>query len=93
MEGHVSGDRLSGEMHLTNLAPRRSDNVNMPTLRGTLTTDDHAVVWIELDGIATLRSTDNARVFTTTFRCRTGTPEYGWLNTLFAVLASMFRAL
>ncbi len=93
MEGHVSGDALSGELHLTNLAARRGDNVNLPTLRGTLTTDDEAVVWVELDGIATLRDADNARVFTTTFRCRTGASSYAWLNTLFAVLEGVLDSV
>lgn len=93
MEGRLSGDRLSGELRLTNLAARRTDNVNLPTLRGTLTTDDQAVVWVELDGIATLRATDNARVFTTTFRCRTGVPNYAWVNTLFGVLEGVLDSV
>jgi hypothetical protein len=86
MEGRLDGDRISGTIHLTNLASRRPDNVNMPTLRGLLTTDDGAVVWVELDGIATLRESDGARVFTTSCRFRTGEPRYAWLNTTFAVL-------
>ncbi len=43
----------------------RPDNVNLPTLRGLLTTDDDAAVWVELDGLATLRSEDEPRVFVT----------------------------
>jgi hypothetical protein len=93
MEGRLRGSRLSGDLHLTNLAARRSDNVNLPTLRGTLTTHDHAVVWVELDGIATLRETDDARVFTTTFRCRTGAPSYAWLNTVFGVLEGVLDSV
>lgn len=86
MEGRVTGSRLSGTVRLTNLAERRVDNVNLPTLRGTLATNDGAMIWVELDGVATLRSADEARVFVTTFRCRTGDQRYGWLNTLFGVL-------
>src|SRR5438477_1669390 len=63
LKGRIEGDRVSGELRLTNLAPRRADNVNLPTLRGILTTDDQAIVWVELDGVATLRESDNARVF------------------------------
>ena len=44
MEGRLDGARLSGALHLTNLAERRVDNVNLPTLRGTLKTDDGAVI-------------------------------------------------
>jgi hypothetical protein len=86
MEGTVTGDRLTGKMHLTNLAARRPDNVNLPTLRGVLTTEDGALVWVEQDGVATLRAEDNARVFLTSCRLRTGDERYAWLNTTFAVL-------
>lgn len=86
MEGTLRGERLSGTLELTNLASRRTDGVNLPTLRGTLDTDDGARVWVELDGIATLRAEDQARVFVTTFRFRTGDERYAWLNTTFGVL-------
>ena len=86
MEGALTGDRLSGTLHLTNLAPRRADNVNLPTLRGLLTTQDGAQVWVELDGVATLRQADGARVFVTSMRFRTGDERYAWLNSVFAVL-------
>lgn len=85
MEGTLTGERLSGTLRLTNLAARRTDNVNLPTLRGVLTTTDGAQVWVELDGIATLRPEDEARVFVTTFRFRTGDARYTWLNTTFGV--------
>jgi hypothetical protein len=93
MDGRFSGDRLSGEIHLTNLAPRRPDNVNMPTLRGTLKTDDGAMIWVELDGIATLRESDGARVFTTGCRFRTGDANYGWLNTTYGVLEGILDSV
>ena len=86
MEGSLSGDRVAGSIRLTNLATRRSDNVNLPTLRGILETGDGAVVWVEIDGIAFLREADNARVFVSSFRCRTGDERYAWLNTTFAIL-------
>lgn len=93
MEGTLTGNRLSGHLRLTNLASRRGDNVNLPTLRGVLTTDDAATVWVELDGIATLRQDDNARVFTTTFRFRTGESNYAWLNTVFGVLEGILDSV
>jgi hypothetical protein len=86
MEGGLRGERISGLLHLTNLAHRRADNVNVPTLRGVLSTDDGAKVWVELDGIATLRESDNARVFVTGCRFRTGEERYHWLNGVLAVL-------
>jgi hypothetical protein len=86
MEGRLSGDRVSGRIHLTNLAHRRADNVNVPTLRGVLATDDGANVWVELDGVATLRESDNARIFVTSCRFRTGDERYRWLNSVLGVL-------
>jgi hypothetical protein len=93
MDGRLVGDRLSGELHLTNLAPRRADNVNLPTLRGMLVTGDGARVWVELDGIATLRESDQARVFLTTFRCRTGDDRYAWLNSVFGLLEGILDSV
>lgn len=86
MDGLLTGERVSGTLSLTNLAQRRPDNVNLPALRGLLTTGDGAQVWIELDGIATLRREDEARVFVTSARFRTGDPRYTWMNTVVGVL-------
>jgi hypothetical protein len=86
MEGRLVGERLRGELRLTNLAERRVDNVNLPELRGVLTTDDGAAIWVELDGIATLRGSDQARVFVTACRFRTGDERYAWTNTVVGVL-------
>jgi hypothetical protein len=86
MEGVISGERLSGRLRLTNLAQRRSDNVNTPALRGVLDSDDGAKIYVEMNGIANLRSSDHARVFATSFTFRTADERYTWLNTSFAVL-------
>jgi hypothetical protein len=86
MAGSLVGEAVRGDLRLTNLAPRRSDNVNLPTLRGLLTTDDGATVYVELNGIATLRAVDQARVFVTSLTFRTGDARYAWLNTVFGVL-------
>lgn len=93
MEGSVTGERLTGTLHLTNLAGRRPDNVNLPTLRGVLVTGDGAEIWVELDGLATLRESDQARVFVTSFRCRTGDQRYAWLNTIYAVLEGVLGSV
>lgn len=93
MEGTLKGEDLSGDLRLTNLAPRRADNVNLPTLRGVLTTSDRAVIYVELDGVATLRPADGARVFVTTFRMRTGDARYTWVNTAFGVLEGVLDSV
>jgi hypothetical protein len=93
MEGRLDGERLSGDLRITNLAPRRPDNVNMPTLRGVLTTDDGAALWVEMDGVATLRPSDKARIFVTGCRFRTGDERYAWLNTVYAVLEGVLESV
>ena len=93
MEGRLDGERLAGGVHLTNLAPRRPDNVNMPTLRGILTTDDGVSVWLELDGVAALRESDGARVFTTSCRFRVAESRYAWLNTTVAIVEGILDAV
>ena len=86
MEGSISGERLQGTLELTNLARRRPDNVNTPTLRGLLTTEDGEQIWLELDGLATLRPEDGARVFVTACRFVAGSARFAWLNTVVGVL-------
>lgn len=93
MDGSLTGDRLSGKLRLTNLAARRSDNVNVPTLRGVLTTNDSAPVWVEMDGIATLRQEDGARVFVTACRFRTGDRRYLWLNSVVGILEGVLDSV
>jgi hypothetical protein len=85
LEGSLAGERLRGALRVTNLAPKRSDDVNLPTVRGLLTTDDGAKVWVAMDGMALARPTDGVRVVTAAITFRTGDPRYAWLNTVFAV--------
>ena len=93
MDGRLVGNRLAGTLRLTNLARRRPDDVNLPTLRGVLTTDDGAAVWVELDGIATLRPSDQARVFVTAVRMRTNSPAHAWVNTVVGVLEGVLDSV
>lgn len=93
MEGTISGENLRGTVRLTNLAQRRPDNVNMPALRGILDTDDGAKIFIELDGIANLRGTDQARVFVTSLIFHTADPRYVWLNTSFVVVEGVLDSV
>jgi len=58
-----------------------------------LTTDDGAKVFVRMDGIATLRPSDQARVFVTTCRFRTGDERYAWLNTVFGVLEGVLETV
>jgi hypothetical protein len=50
-------------------------------------------VWLELDGVATLREADRARVFVTSVRFRTGDERYAWWNTAIAVLEGILDAV
>lgn len=93
MEGEIRGDRLRGRLHLTNLAPQRPDNVNCPTLRGLLTMEDGAVAYVEFNGLANLRESDNARVFTTSLTFRTREQQYAWLNTFLGLVEGVLDSV
>jgi hypothetical protein len=84
MEGQLRTERVSGRVTLTNIAQKRSDNVNIPTLRGVLETDDEARVFVEMNGLSQIE--EGGRVFITSLTFRTAEPRYEGLNTLFAVV-------
>jgi hypothetical protein len=85
LEGTLTGERLSGSLRMVNIPPKRPDDVNVPTLRGALTTGDGAKIFLEMNGVALLRPADQARVFTTSVVFRTGDARYAWLNNAFGV--------
>jgi hypothetical protein len=76
LEGSLVGERLRGDLHMINIAPIRPDDVNLPTVRGLLTTDDGAKVWMVMDGLALTRPADGVRVITAAITFRTGDPRY-----------------
>jgi hypothetical protein len=84
MEGQLQTERVSGRVKLTNIAQKRSDNVNTPTLRGVLETDDGARVFVEMNGLSQIE--EGGRVFITSMIFRTAEARYEGLNTLFAVV-------
>jgi hypothetical protein len=84
MEGTWRGDRISGKLRLTNIAQKRADNVNTPTLRGVLETDDGATMFVEMNGLSQIH--EGGRVFVASLTLRTGHPSYQWVNTLLAVV-------
>jgi hypothetical protein len=84
MEGKLQTERVSGRVKLTNIAQKRSDNVNTPTLRGVLETDDGARVFVEMNGLSQIE--EGGRVFITSLTFRTAEARYEGLNTLFAVV-------
>jgi hypothetical protein len=48
---------------------------------------------VEFDGVATLRTTDQARVFVTVCRLMTGDERYVWVNTVVAVLEGVLDSV
>jgi hypothetical protein len=85
LEGSVTGERLNGTLRLTNLAMKRPDDINLPTVRGILETADGARIYVANDGIARARPSDGARIIASTMTFRTGDERYSWLNTTFVV--------
>ncbi len=84
MEGAWRSDRISGKLRLTNVAQKRPDEINVPTLRGILETDDGATIFVEADGLSQVQA--GGRVFIASLRLRTAHPDYKWVNTLFGVI-------
>ena len=84
MEGSWRSDRISGDLRLTNIAQKRADNINTPTLRGIMTTDDGATIFVEMNGLSQIQ--EGGRVFVSSLTLRTAHPDYQWVNTLFAVV-------
>lgn len=84
MEGEWRSDRISGRLRLTNIAQKRVDNVNTPTLRGVMETPDGAAMFVEMNGLSQIH--EGGRVFISSLTLRTAHPEYQWVNTLFAVV-------
>jgi len=89
VEGSVTGPRLAGNLRLTNLASARPDSISTPAMRGVLTTEDRASVWVELDGLAMLRPEERTRIFVTSARFSTLDGRYDWLNAVVGVLEGM----
>jgi hypothetical protein len=84
MEGQWRSDRITGRLRLTNIAQKRFDNVNTPTLRGVMETPDGAALFVEMNGLSQIQ--EGGRVFVSSLTLRTAHPEYQWVNTLFAVV-------
>jgi hypothetical protein len=84
MEGDWRSDRITGRLRLTNIAQKRVDNVNAPTLRGVMETPDGAALFVEMNGLSQIQ--EGGRVFVCSLTLRTAHADYQWVNTLFAVV-------
>jgi hypothetical protein len=91
LDGELRGDRLSGSLKVVNTPPRRSDNINCPTIKGVLTTADGATVYLEMNGLSLLRAADQARVFTTSLTLRTSDQRYKWVNNIFGMVEGVLN--
>jgi len=84
MEGTWRSDRVSGRLRLTNTAQKRADNVNTPTLRGVMQTDDGATMFVEMNGLSQIQ--EGGRVFVSSLTLRTAHPDYEWGQHSIAVM-------
>ncbi|HVH64757.1 MAG TPA: hypothetical protein VM674_01885 [Candidatus Acidoferrum sp.] len=84
LEGTWRSDRISGKLRLTNIAQKRADSVNTPTLRGVVRTDDGATMFVEMNGLSQIQ--EGGRVFIASLTLRTAHQGYQWVNALFAVV-------
>ena len=90
-DGVVVGDRVHGSFRRVNRATHRADGVNVPDTHGVITTEDGANVFFEVRGLAappesgsTIRNVFSALTF------RTGSPEYLWINSVFAIAEAQY---
>ncbi len=87
LEGTIEGPELRGRLHVTNLAPKRTDGEFAPTLRGTLTTEDGAKMFLTMDGISILEAGTNppVRVGLVAVTFRSADPKLMTWNRVFAI--------
>lgn len=72
LEGRLELGSLGGAVHLTNTAPRRTDGIFEPTLRGVWRLPDGARAFLRMDGISIPdpRRGKNHRIVLSTLRVR-----------------------
>ncbi|NVI96652.1 hypothetical protein HV824_00740 [Myxococcus sp. AM009] len=92
VDGALTGERLAGPVRFLNTPVKRPDNVNLPALRGVLTTPSGGKVYLELNGVSLLRARDQARVCTASVMFRSNSAEHAWLNDAFGLLEGVLDA-
>lgn len=92
VDGSFTGDQLAGAVRFLNVPVKRPDNVNLPALRGVLTTQSGSKVYLEMNGVSLLRAADQARVCTASVMFRSGDPAYAWLNNAFGLMEGTLDA-
>ncbi len=85
LEGRLEVEGLTGTVHVTNTAPRRTDGIFEPTLRGILTVSDGSKLYFRLDGLSLADPTPGSRRRTvlSTVRLRSRVPAYQEWNRAF----------
>lgn len=92
VDGTLTGEQLSGAVRFLNVPVKRPDNVNLPALRGVLTTPTGSKVYLEMNGVSLLRAADQARVCTASVMFRSGAPAHAWLNNAFGLMEGILDA-
>ncbi|AGC43733.1 hypothetical protein MYSTI_02417 [Myxococcus stipitatus DSM 14675] len=92
VDGAFTGERLAGEVRFLNVPVKRPDNVNMPALKGVLTTSSGAKVFVEMAGVSLLRAVDAARVCTASVLFRSANADFAWLNNAFGLMEGVLDA-
>ena len=87
LEGSIEGPELQGQLHVTNLAPHRTDGAFAPTIRGLLTTREGATMFVTIDGISVERSeaSGSVRIGLVALTFRSNEPALKKWNEVFAV--------
>ena len=82
-DGTVSGVRLAGRMLWSNHPSRRGDGAMLPRVRGVITTETEAEVFLELSGRTVFDDAGGRQLVFATFESED--PAYAWLNSVICV--------
>jgi hypothetical protein len=87
MVGRWEGPELSGAVHVTNTAPRRTDGIFEPRLRGLLTTAEGDKLYLRIDGLSIRppEGTPNVRLVPAWVRLRSDAERYRRWNAAFVI--------
>ena len=82
-DGTVTAARLAGRMLWSNHPTRRGDGAMLPSVRGVITTETDAEVFVELSGRTVFDDAGGRQLVFATFESED--PAYAWLNSVICV--------
>jgi hypothetical protein len=82
-DGTVRGERLAGRIRWSNHPSRRGDGAMLPNVRGVISTESEAEVFLELSGRTVFDDAGGRQLVFATFESED--PAHAWLNAVICV--------